>query len=624
MTILTAKNTPRVTYTASGSQTAFTIPFEFFSTFDIKVYNGTTLLTYEATPSAANKYSISGTASASDSAYEFGAGGTVTLGGSGTTAGDIITIIRDITIERSTDFPTTGSFDITSLNTDLDKVYAKLADIDQQSNRSVKLLDTDSIAATVTLPAKATRATKVLTFDSDGDVQTTIAATDVTTIAGISSDVTTVSGIASNVTSVVSNASNINTVAGAISNVNTVAGISSNVTSVAGVASLITSDFVSDLNTLATSDIISDLNLVATSDFVSDLNSLATSDFVSDLNALEAIKANVNTVATNISSVNSFASQYRTGSSDPTDSLDEGDLFYNSTNNVLKYYDGSGWESITAGGITSVAADSTPQLGGDLDMNGQDIVTTSNASIDLAPNGTGTVVVKGNTNSGTIVFNCEDNSHGQTLKAQPHSAGVTNTMLLPAGANSTLVSLVSTDTLTNKTLTTPTISSITNGGTVTIPSGSDTLVARTSTDTLTNKTISGSSNTLSNIANGSLTNSAITLNGSSVSLGGSATISAGTDWQAVKTSAYTASAGEGVFANTSASAWTLTLPSSPSIGDEVSFKDYASTFHTYNLTIGRNSKPIEGVAEDLVISVKGAGNTLVFTDDTKGWLIKTK
>jgi len=652
MTILTAKNTPRVSYTATSNQTAFTIPFEFFSTNDIKVYNGTSLLTYNASPSSTSQYSVTGTASASDSAFEFGAGGTITLGSTGASNGDIITIIRDISIERTSDFPTTGSFDITSLNTDLDKVYAKLADIDQQSDRSVKLLDTDSIAATVTLPAKATRASKVLTFDSDGDVQTTIAATDVTTIAGISSDVTTVSGIASNVTSVVSNASNINTVAGAISNVNTVAGISSNVTSVAGVASLITSDFVSDLNTLATSDIISDLNLVATSDFVSDLNSLATSDFVSDLNALEAIKANVNTVATNISSVNSFASQYRTGSSDPTDSLDEGDLFYNSTNNVLKYYDGSGWESITAGGITSVAADSTPQLGGDLDMNGQDIVTTSNADIELAPHGTGHVTVKGNTNQGAIQFNCENNTHGQQIKAAPHSESASNILTIPStGGNSTLVSDASTSTLTNKSLTAPILTGSSSAAgsilfkedtdngtnavtligpastadvTLTLPAAADTLVGKATTDTLTNKTISGSSNTLSNIANSSLTNSAITLNGSSVSLGGSATISAGTDWQAVKTSAYTASAGEGVFANTSASAWTLTLPSSPSIGDEVSFKDYASTFHTYNLTIGRNSKPIEGVAEDLVISVKGAGNTLVFTDDTKGWLIKTK
>ena len=110
-----------------------------------------------------------------------------------------------------------------------------------------------------------------------------------------------------------------------------------------------------------------------------------------------------------------------------------------------------------SGNISNISEDTTPQLGGNLDLNGNDIVTTSNATLDLAPNGTGTVVVRGNTNSGAIVFNCESNSHGQTVQAQPHSAGVTNTMLLPAGANSTLVSLVSTDTLTNKTLTSPKI-----------------------------------------------------------------------------------------------------------------------------------------------------------------------
>ncbi len=104
----------------------------------------------------------------------------------------------------------------------------------------------------------------------------------------------------------------------------------------------------------------------------------------------------------------------------------------------------------TSTGLSNIVEDTSPQLGGDLDMNGQDIVTTSNATIDLAPNGTGTVVVRGNTNSGRVVFNCESNSHGQTLASQPHSAAVTNTMLLPAGSSSTLVSLVSTDTLTNK------------------------------------------------------------------------------------------------------------------------------------------------------------------------------
>jgi hypothetical protein len=130
----------------------------------------------------------------------------------------------------------------------------------------------------------------------------------------------------------------------------------------------------------------------------------------------------------------------------------------------------------TSGAISNVVEDTSPQLGGNLDMNGADIVTTSNASIDLAPNGTGTVVVRGNTNSGAIVFNCESNSHGQKVIAQPHSAGVTNVMLLPDGADSTLVSLVATQTLTNKTLTTPVIAEIDNSSDITLDAGADVIL----------------------------------------------------------------------------------------------------------------------------------------------------
>lgn len=109
-------------------------------------------------------------------------------------------------------------------------------------------------------------------------------------------------------------------------------------------------------------------------------------------------------------------------------------------------------DSTVSGGLSEVSGDTSPQLGGDLDMNSFDIVTTSNATIDLAPNGTGYVEVKGNTNPGAIQLNCESNSHGQKIKAQPHSEAVTNEMLLPKGANSTLVSEVAAQTLTQKTL----------------------------------------------------------------------------------------------------------------------------------------------------------------------------
>ena len=77
---------------------------------------------------------------------------------------------------------------------------------------------------------------------------------------------------------------------------------------------------------------------------------------------------------------------------------------------------------------------------------------SSNASVDLSPNGPGAVVVRVNTNPGTIIFNCESNSHGQTVKAQPHSAEVTNALTLPAGGNQEIVGTTATQTLTNKSI----------------------------------------------------------------------------------------------------------------------------------------------------------------------------
>ena len=98
----------------------------------------------------------------------------------------------------------------------------------------------------------------------------------------------------------------------------------------------------------------------------------------------------------------------------------------------------------------------------------------------------------------------------------------------------------------------------------------------------------------------------------------------GTDWQTVKTTGFTAVAGEGYFINTTGGAFTMTLPASPTIGDEISFIDYAGTFDTENLTIGRNSENIQGSAADLTVSVERAANTLVYTDGTQGWLLKAK
>ena len=94
------------------------------------------------------------------------------------------------------------------------------------------------------------------------------------------------------------------------------------------------------------------------------------------------------------------------------------------------------------------------------------------------------------------------------------------------------------------------------------------------------------------------------------------------NWQtSIKTTGFTAVSGEGYFCNTTAGAFTLTLPSSPSAGDIVAFKDYANTFDTNNLTIGRAGSNIGGVAVDGTIDSEGIAITLVYADATKGWLV---
>jgi len=184
---------------------------------------------------------------------------------------------------------------------------------------------------------------------------------NVTTVAGISSDVTTVAGISGDVSAVENIAANVTTVAGISANVTTVAGISANVTTVAG----------------------NNANVTAVGGSI----------------------ANVNTVASNISGVNSFAERYRVESADPSTSLDAGDLAFNTTSSLLKYYNGTSWQSI-APGIGAVADDSTPQLGGDLDGNGFTIdLSTSDEAISLP---SGTTAQRPTPTNGMLRYNSDD------------------------------------------------------------------------------------------------------------------------------------------------------------------------------------------------------------------------
>ncbi len=447
----------------------------------------------------------------------------------------------------------------------------------------------------------------------------------------------------------------------------------------------------------------------------------------------------------------------------------------------------------TSGAISNLVEDTTPQLGGDLDVNSNELVSTSNGNIALTPNGTGVVRIDGNVDIQTGVIDlknggsqsalrlyCESsNAHYAAVQAPAHSAFSGNVTLTLPATTDTIAGIAATQTLTNKTLTSPKInedvavtstatelnlldgvtatttelnlidggSSIgttaiadgdgiihNDGGTMKVTSAatfktyftsgvSSAADDLTAGDAAVNITTSSGNITIDAAANDSdiifkgtdnssditmltldgseagkatfndqvvigdgklvLNSTAVTSTAAELNLldgvsglvqadltklaavdstaaelnivdgGTTATsttvadadrvvlndngtmvqvamtdiktyIGGGTSWQAVKTSNFTAAAGQGVFCNTTGGAFTLTLPASPSIGDEVSFVDYAGTFDTNNLTIGRNSSKIHGATEDLTIAVERAANTLVFTDSTQGWLLKSK
>ena len=246
-------------------------------------------------------------------------------------------------------------------------------------------------------------ANNVLKFYDLGNTQwkqttpTTAQQTNIDAAVADATDIGLVAGSITNVNNVGDDITNVNTVAGQISptnNISTVAGISTEIATVAGDSAAIGSlsavtteigllgvaDVITDMGILGTADVVADMALLATTDVVADMALLGTSANVTAMSNVSDSIANVNTVATNITGVNSFAERYRVEATNPTTDLDAGDLAYVTGDTVLKYYNGTSWQSISPG-IGAVSDDSNPSLGGDLNLASNDITGTGNVDI---------------------------------------------------------------------------------------------------------------------------------------------------------------------------------------------------------------------------------------------------
>ena len=427
----------------------------------------------------------------------------------------------------------------TTQQTAINTVSARDADIATVAARDADIgtvADRDADIGTV-----ASRDANIGTVAArDSDIGT-VAGNDanITTVAGISTNVTTVAGISGNVTTVANNNTNVNTVAGISGNVTTVAGISADVTAVANISQDIqdVQDEIANIQTLASdlNEVTSEIDTVAASitnvDTVggaitnvnavagnatninavagnaTNINSVAGNS--TNINSVASNSTNINTVATNITDVNTFADTYFISATAPS-SPTIGDLWFDTTNNIMKVYASGGFvnagssvngtserktyavgtsegsytgsttvfpatydagfidvylngikldpdndftasngtsitlsTAATTGSIvdivaygtfelanfsigtandvdltgladnqflqynsstsnfepatiaTDVSGDSTPQLGGNLDVNGNSIVSASNGNISITPNGTGSVIIDG-------------------------------------------------------------------------------------------------------------------------------------------------------------------------------------------------------------------------------------
>lgn len=382
MTISLSDNDPRISYSVSEgvTQTTFTVPFEFFDLDDLNVY-------------------VDGTQKTKTTHYTLASGGSgstgsITMSVTGATGGSTVVITRDIDHERTTDFQTSGPFNIASLNTELDRFTAIAADLQDGIDRSLRLTDFDA-AANLALPDVDTRKGKTLAFNaSSGAVEAGPSATD---IANASTNATnaaaSATAAASSATSASSSATTATTKASEASTsaTNAAASATAAAASATAAAASETAAGTSETNastsastaTTKASEASTSATTATTkaSEASTSATNAATSATAAATSASAAASSQTAAAASAASAASAFDNFDDTylgaKSSNPTqdndgDALTEGDLYFNTTANEMRVYDGANWIAATSAGQTSLILYEYTATAGQTTFSGSD------------------------------------------------------------------------------------------------------------------------------------------------------------------------------------------------------------------------------------------------------------
>ena len=310
-------------------------------------------------------------------------------------------------------------------------------------------------------------------------------------------------------------------------------------------------------------------------------------------------------------------------------------------------------QATNSGGLSLKNSGGTTQIsmgggGGDnVSVNVSTNLNGANAQIDISPTGTGHVHMNP-TGSGSVEINPTNvgTINNMTIGATTPkngsfvdlsvtgttsfdgSQGTAGQVLTSAGTGNTPTwSTPTTGTVTSVAASVPSVfsisgSPITSNGTLAITySGTALPIANGGTNSTATATAGGAAygtGTAYALTAAGTTGQVLTSNGASAPTW--QTISSGLSWQSVQTANFTAVSGNGYPINTTSSAITVTLPSSPSAGNYVVLTDYAGTFATNALTINPNSSNLDGNSANGTVAINRSTTSLVYIDSTQGWI----
>ena len=402
MTIALSDNTPRISYSVSEgvTQTSFTVPFIFFDgSTDLNVFVDNVARTYSPSTSNTTLFTVTG---------GNGATGTITTTVTGASGGSTVIITRDVPLARTTDFPSAGAFEIAKLNTELDTLLTMITDADDENSRALRLQDSDeAVSLTLPLKAdrlgtvlgfNATTGAaeagptiadvsslSAITTDIStlADIEDGTDATDaIQTVAGISGDVTTVAGISGQVTIVAGETTNLQNITdnlSAVQNASTNATLAENY-AIKTDGAVESSNYSSKAWALGGTGVTDTAGSGASKEWATDTtNTVDGTEYSAKEYAIGTQSGQTNgsakqwaigggagfDVNTTVNgseysakyyaelaaaSVDSFDDTYLGAkSSDPSvdndgDALTTGDLYFNTTSNILRVYNGSSWQ----------------------------------------------------------------------------------------------------------------------------------------------------------------------------------------------------------------------------------------------------------------------------------------